>query len=200
MPLSNNLTPQINSAAIYFPISARSDKSNEFDWEIINRFFVGELFSISANDKKLDHFRLRCKEHFLTKLSSPEMWDVIEKVYFSTGSIKNISPEMQIFSGSWDNEANPAPAFRIVNVLTTMLSDINHQFSTDERLNFIEKEIRAAFQAEFKVEKSVVKRSALLPYLPPLAEVFSDDLHYLLSKQHYFLAHLAHFLKFYTFI
>ena len=41
MPLSDNLAPQKNnSAATYFPISARSDKSNEFllalQWQSIN--------------------------------------------------------------------------------------------------------------------------------------------------------------------
>lgn len=200
MPLADNLTPQINSAATYFPISARSDKSNEFDWEIVNRFFVGELFSISANDKKLAQFQQRCKAHFLHKLSDPAMWDVVENIYFSKRSIKNITPEMQIFSGSWADDANPAPANRIANVLMTMLGDLQLSASADVRLNFIEKEIRTAFQAEFKPEKSVAKGAMPLPYLPPLAEVFKADLHYLLSKQHYFLAHLTHFLRFYVFI
>lgn len=200
MPLAENLKPQDNSAAVYFPIAARADRSNEFDWEIVNRFFVGELFSISANDKKLAQFQQRCKAHFLDKLSDPAMWDVVEKIYFSKRSIKNITPEMQIFSGSWGEDANPKPANRIVNVLMTMLGDIQLNGSADVKLNFIEKEIRAAFQAEFKPEKSTFKGSALLPYLPPLAEVFSTDLHYLLSKQHYFLAHLTHFIRFYILI
>ncbi len=200
MPLADNLTPQINSAATYFPISARSDKSNEFDWEIVNRFFVGELFSISANDKKLAQFQQRCKDHFLNKLSDPAMWQVIEKIYFSQRSIKNIAPEMQIFSGSWDKDANPAPANRIVNVLMTMLGDLQLSVSTDVKLNFIEKEIRSAFHAEFKPENSAAKEIMPIPYLPPQAEAFKADLHYLLSKQHYFLAHLTHFLRFYVFI
>jgi DNA phosphorothioation-dependent restriction protein DptG len=200
MPLAQNLEPQINSAATYFPISARSDKSNEFDWEIVNRFFVSELFSISANDKKLAQFQLRCREHFINKLSDPAMWDVVEKIYFSKYSIKNIAPEMQIFSGSWSEDANPAPANRIVNVLMTLLDTLHLKPPADAKLNFIEKEIRTAFQAEFKPEKSAIKGQALLPYLPPLAEVFRADLHYLLSKQHYFLAHLSHLLRFYVFI
>lgn len=200
MPLAENITPQFNSAATYFPISARSDKSNEFDWQIVNRFFVGELFCISANDKKLEQFKKRCKEHFLSKLNDPEMWQVVEKIYFSTGSIRNIVPEMQIFSGSWTNEANPAPANRIVNVFMTMLRDIQLCTSTDVRLNLIEREILTSFRAEFKTKKTSVKGVAPLPYLPPLAEVISKDLHYLLSKQNYFLAHLTHFLRFYIFI
>ncbi|MFM5326143.1 DNA phosphorothioation-dependent restriction protein DptG [Aeromonas veronii] len=201
MPLSDNLAPQKNnSAATYFPISARSDKSNEFDWEIVNRFFVGELFSISADDTKLAQFQQCCKKHFLNKLGDPAMWDVVEKMYFSKRSIKNIAPEMQVFSGSWADDANPAPANRIVNVLMTMLGDLQLSASADVRLNFIEKEIRTVFQTEFKPEKSTVKSSAILPYLPPLAEVFSVDLNYLLSQQHYFLAHLTHFLRFYVFI
>ena len=200
MPLADKLEPQDNSAAVYFPIAARSDKSNEFDWEIVNRFFVGELFSISANDKKLAQFQLRCKEHFLNKLSDPAMWDVVEKIYFSKRGIKNIAPEMQIFSGSWAEDANPAPANRIVNVLMTLLGTLHLKPPVDAKLNFIEKEIRTAFQAEFKPEKSTVKGSTSIPYLPPLAEVLSTDLHYLLSKQHYFLAHLTHLLRFYVFI
>jgi DNA phosphorothioation-dependent restriction protein DptG len=200
MPLADKLTPQINSAATYFPISARSDKSNEFDWDIVNRFFVGELFSISANDKKLAQFQQRCKEHFLNKLSDPAMWKVVEEIYFSKRNIKNITPEMQIFSGSWADDANPAPASRIVNVLMTMLGDLQLSISADVNLNFIEKEIRNAFLAEFKPEKSAANKVAGLPYLPPLAKVFSADLQYLLSKQHYFLAQLKHFLRFYLFI
>ena len=200
MPLADKFKPQDNSAAVYFPIAARSDKSNEFDWEIVNRFFVGELFSISANDKKLAQFQLRCKEHFLNKLSDPAMWDVVEKIYFSKRGIKNIAPEMQIFSGSWAEDANPAPANRIVNVLMTLLGTLHLKPPVDAKLNFIEKEIRTAFQAEFKPEKSTVKGSTSIPYLPPLAEVLSTDLHYLLSKQHYFLAHLTHLLRFYVFI
>ncbi|WP_137165413.1 DNA phosphorothioation-dependent restriction protein DptG [Salinimonas lutimaris] len=200
MPLADILKPQDNSAAVYFPIAARSDKSNEFDWEIVNRFFVGELFSISANDKKLAQFQLRCKEHFLNKISDPAMWDVVEKIYFAKRGIKNIAPEMQIFCGSWTEDANPAPANRIVNVLMTLLGTLHLKPPVDAKLNFIEKEIRSAFQAEFKPEKSMVKGSAPIPYLPPLAEVLSADLHYLLSKQHYFLAHLSHLLRFYVFI
>lgn len=201
MPLSDDLAPQKNnSAAIYFPISARSDKSNDFDWEIVNRFFVGELFSISADDKKLAQFQQRCKEHFLKKLSDPAMWDVVEKIYFSTRSIKNIAPEMQIFSGSWEKEANPAPANRIVNVLMTLLGDLDLKPASNMKLNFIEKEIRTAFQAEFKPGKKTGNTVVPIPYLPPLAEMFKGDLYYLLSKQHYFLAHLTHFLRFYTFI
>jgi DNA phosphorothioation-dependent restriction protein DptG len=200
MPLADNLAPQINSAATYFPISARSDKSNEFDWDIVNRFFVGELFSISASDKKLARFQQRCKEHFLSKLSDPAMWNVVEEIYFSKRSIKNIAPEMQIFSGSWADDANPAPANRIVNVLMTLLGDLDLKPAGDVKLNFIEKEIRTAFQAEFKPEKSEHKAALATPYLPPLAEVFKADLYYLLSKQHYFLAHLTHFLRFYAFI
>ena len=200
MPLADKLEPQDNSAAVYFPISARSDKSNEFDWEIINRFFVSALFSISVNDKKLAQFQLRCKEHFLNKLSDPAMWDVVEKIYFSKYGIKNIAPEMQIFSGSWAEDANPAPANRIANVIMTILGDVHHSASADLKLNFIEKEIRTAFKAEFKPNKTSVKGAALLPYLPPLTDVFRADLHYLLSKQHYFLEHLTHFLRFYVFI
>ncbi|WP_288389555.1 DNA phosphorothioation-dependent restriction protein DptG [uncultured Alteromonas sp.] len=200
MPLADKLKPQDNSAAVYFPISARSDKSNEFDWEIINRFFVSALFSISANDKKLAQFQLRCKEHFLNKLSDPAMWDVVEKIYFSKRGIKNIAPEMQIFSGSWAEDANPAPANRIANVVMTLLGDVHLSASADLKLNFIEKEIRTAFKAEFTPNKTPVKGAALLTYLPPLSDVFRADLHYLLSKQHYFLAHLTHFLRFYVFI
>jgi DNA phosphorothioation-dependent restriction protein DptG len=200
MPLSNNLTAQINSAAIYFPISARSDKSNEFDWEIVNRFFVSELFLISANDKKLAQFQQRCKEHFVTKLSNPVLWDVIEKIYFSQRNVKNIAPEMQIFSGRWDDEANPAPANRIVSVLMTMLSDLSLTPTADLKLNFIEKEIRTSFQAEFRPEKTSAKRVMSGPYLPPLTSVFKGDLHYLISKQHFFMTQLTHFLRFYAFI
>lgn len=201
MPLSHNLTPQKNSsAATYFPIAARSDKSNEFDWEIVNRFFIGELYSIFANDEKLEQFQLRCKDHFLSKLSDPAMWEVVEKIYFTQRNIKNIAPEMQIFSGRWDKEANPAPANRIVNVLITMLGDLALTPSADVKLNFIEKEIRTAFQAEFKPEKPSGTSVIPIPYLPPLANIFKIDLHYLIGKQHYFLAQLTHFLRFYTFI
>ncbi len=202
MPLAENLKPKDNTAAVYFPIAAKTvnDRSNKFEWDIVNRFFVGKLFSIFANDKKLAQFQLRCKAHFLTKLSDPAMWDVIEKIYFSNHNIKNIAPEMQIFSGSWAEDANPKPAERIVDVLMTMLGGIQLSASADVRLNFIEKEIRAAFQAEFKPEKSKDKKPALLPYLPPLAEVFNADLHYLLNKQYYFLTHLTHFIRFYLFI
>ena len=156
MPLADKLKPQDNSAAVYFPISARSDKSNEFDWEIINRFFVSALFSISANDKKLAQFQLRCKEHFLNKLSDPAMWDVVEKIYFSKRGIKNIAPEMQIFSGSWAEDANPAPANRIANVVMTLLGDVHLSASADLKLNFIEKEIRTAFKAEFTPNLSLI--------------------------------------------
>lgn len=201
MPLSNDLKPQDNKAATYFPISARNDeKSNKFDWEIVNRFFVSALFSISSNDRKLVQFQLRCKEHFLSKLSDPAMWNVVEEIYFTRRSIKNIAPEMQIFSGSWDKDAPTAPANRIVNVLMTMLGTLYVKPVADAKLNFIEKEIRTAFQAEFKPETHTPEDVMLVPYLPPLAKVFKDDLHYLLSKQHYFLAQLTHFLRFYVFI
>lgn len=201
MPLADNLTPQINSAATYFPISARNDeKSNKFDWEIVNRFLVSELFSLSANDKKLALFQQRCKEHFLSKLSDPAMWEVIEKIYFCQRNIKNIAPEMQIFSGSWEKDANSAPANRIVNVLMTFIGDLHFESATKVKLNFIEKEIRSAFQTEFTPEKSGDKDIRSMPYLTPLAETFKGDLHYLLSKQQYFLAHLSHFIRFYMFI
>jgi DNA phosphorothioation-dependent restriction protein DptG len=201
MPLADNLTPQINSAATYFPISARNDeKSNKFDWEIVNRFLVSELFSLSANDKKLALFQQRCKEHFLSKLSDPAMWEVIEKIYFCQRNIKNIAPEMQIFSGSWEKDANSAPANRIVNVLMTFIGDLHFESATKVKLNFIEKEIRSAFQTEFTPEKSGDKGIRSMPYLTPLAETFKGDLHYLLSKQQYFLAHLSHFIRFYMFI
>lgn len=200
MPLADGLSPQINSAATYFPVSARSDKSNEFDWEIVNRFFVGELFSISANERKLAQFQQLCKDHFLTKLSDPAMWQVIERIYFSQRNIKNISPEMQIFSGNWGDDANPAPANRIVSVLMTMLGDMRFNVSSGARLNFLEKEIRNAFIDAFKLGKSETTNTSSAPYLPPLARIFRADLQFLLNKQHYFLIHLTHFLRFYVFI
>lgn len=200
MPLAAHLKPQDNSAAIYFPIAARSDKSNEFDWEIVTRFFVGALFSIESNEKKLIGFQQRCKEHFLLKLSDPKLWGVIEQIYFSKRNIKNIAPEMLIFSGSWDAEANPAPAERIVNVMMTLLGDMGFQSSDNLKLNFIEKELRKVFQAEFKTTNSAKQKHPATPYLPAVAEMFQQDLQFLLTKQHYFLAHLKHFLRFYLFI
>lgn len=199
MPLSIHLTPQNNSAATYFPISTnREEKSNNFDWEIVNRLFVCELFSILVNDKKLALFQQRCKEHFEPKLSEPAMWSIIEKLYFLQGNTKNIAPEMQIFNGSWGKEANTAAAGRIAKVLTTFLGDFHVKPADEIKLNFIEKEIRAVFQAEFKSEDPQDVRA--MPYLPPLADVFKADLQYLLSKPQYFLAYLSHFIRFYLFI
>ncbi len=201
MPLSHELKVKNNSPSVYFPISARNDKSNEFDWELVVGLSVMALYRLQLQKQDLNGFRELCAVHVEKKLREPQYWQVIEHLYFTQGNVYGLAPELQAFKALRDENANLAPAERMVATFRTLLGDFWVQDPPVPPLNFIERELKTIFDSGFISKKGLATTTlSMHPSIPCLADVLQQDLKFMSSNPKFFLSSIQLFWRFYAFV
>ncbi|WP_435237533.1 DNA phosphorothioation-dependent restriction protein DptG [Psychromonas sp. PT13] len=200
MPLSEELTPKNNSAASYFPVSANS-ANNKYDWEVVVGFFIKSLHDLELEKslKSLDDFKALCKNHFIDKLDGEPFWSVIEKMYFDSRQVLNITPEMQALKVLNIDKSSSGDQ-RLTLLFNSLMGDIEVSSAPKAQLNFLEREVKKVFDSPLVTNESQRVRKQHIAYLPFLSEQFQKDLKFLVSYPDHFLQNVKAFLKLYGFL
>lgn len=200
MPLLEELKPKNNSAASFYPASANS-ANNKYDWETIVGLFIKSLHKIELEKtiKTMEDFKLICKAHLEQKLEGEDIWPVIEKMYFDNEDVVNISPEMQVLK-TLNPERSQAGDERLTALYINLAADLEDIEAPTAHLNFLEQEIKNTFDTPLVTTKKIKKVKPHQAYLPFLAELFQQDLKFLVKHPDHFLSNIKAFLKLYGFI
>ncbi|RDV23973.1 DNA phosphorothioation-dependent restriction protein DptG [Alteromonas aestuariivivens] len=200
MPLLHELKPKNNSAASFFPVSANS-ANNKYDWDVVVGFFIKSLHKIqlAKEIKSLDDFKHLCRAQLENKLDGEPFWHVVEKMYFDTAQVFNISPELQVLK-VLSTESSCAGDERLTSFLVNLMGDLELAEPPTSHFNFLEREIKKVFDSPQVTAKSKKNERVNSPYLPQLTELFQKDLKFLVAYPEHFLLSIKSFLQLYGFL
>lgn len=141
MYLSSDLEPpRNNSMANFYPIST-NENSNDFNWEVVTKLFLSELYGLLADKKlnklneELDQFYIEFEEKFQEEIQDDQAWEIFNNIYFERNNIAKISPKLKIFELLTDTE-NYSADKRLVNFLKMLLVNDHIYKSDSNKLNF----------------------------------------------------------------
>jgi len=193
----NLIPPDKNTTGAYLPLRTKN-KHYKFNWHAAIGYFVHFLYNkpFEKNDKEL--FKEQCKEHFVEKLDESDLWPVLEKMYFEGEQLLQISPELFVFNASkGDIDTNSK---KLGDMFVGLLDEFSIEAPSNEKLNFLEKDIKSEFDQYCKTTKSSGTSSLATAYLPFLSELFKKDLGFLNKRPHYFLNNFYQFIRLYGFL
>lgn len=203
MYLSSDLEPpRNNSMANFYPIST-NENSNDFNWEVVTKLFLSELYGLLADKKlnklneELDQFYIEFEEKFQEEIQDDQAWEIFNNIYFERNNIAKISPKLKIFELLTDTE-NYSADKRLVNFLKMLLVNDHIYKSDSNKLNFLEKKIYEAFESKFP--SKALKYEGSFSYLPTFSLIFSEDLMFLEKDSKFFLENIQLFLELYIFL
>nr|WP_298055667.1 DNA phosphorothioation-dependent restriction protein DptG [uncultured Halomonas sp.] len=145
----------------------------------------------------LESFKSYFFESLQYKLTDQEVQPLIEKMYFddNAAGLFKVSPEFLIFKSA---QAEASTNKHIAQVFIGFICNSGRSFSKlSSEVNFLEQELVEAFQQRLTDCKEDPVES---PYLPFMAELFAQDLGFLLEHPGYFLNNLRVFFSLYTFM
>ncbi|WMC09823.1 DNA phosphorothioation-dependent restriction protein DptG [Oceanimonas pelagia] len=197
-PLPEGLTPtDKNKLSNYWPIR---NKGNDFDWETITGVVLSLALRKQVKTYELTDYQEDCKQRFFAKLDEPEFWTVLERSYFSSQALYNISPLFLLFkargrqSGRLDASA---PDLRLCKLFAGLMGNFFLQDALDDHLNFVEQEMLSVLRKNLQPGTAIENDEH--PYLPFLNKVFREDIEFLAKHPQYLLQALPKTLRLYAF-
>jgi len=195
------IPPSNNTLSTYLPLRTK-DKHYKFCWDTVLGYFVHALYEKSLVTTNVDDFKKLCQIRFTEILDEPDFWYVLEKMYFEDEQLYKISPELLIFKavkGEIDTNSK-----KLGDMYLGLLNGYTVPDAPKSQLNFLEKEIKAEFDAFYvtgKAKKETNSTSKIeTPYLPFLTENFQQDLLFLSKRPHYLLENFDAFIRLYGFL
>lgn len=187
-----------NKLTSYLPIR---NKGNDFSWESVTGLVLSHALRQELVDFSLDAFRDECHKKFEGMAIEPEVWDLLDDMYFSTKAFFQVSPLFFLFKAqknTKEQQEHAAANQRMGDLFAGLLADFKFQENPKESLHFIEQVMLDVLNAQLRPvnKKDRIKE---LPYLPFLAEAFHDDIRFLATHPKYLMAELANTLKLYAF-
>lgn len=197
-PIPEDLAPSDkNNLTSYLPIRI---KGNDFEWDIITGMVLGHALKKQIKQYDFDQFREDCRTQLLVRLDQPAFWDVLDRMYFSTKAVFNISPIFLLFKaqrkGSGKAELG-ASNVRMGDMFFGLTEGANPLNDVNDQLNFIERQMLDVLQQ--KLTDDTAHDASEKPYLPYIAKAFQDDINFLAAYPKYLLQELTNTLRLYAF-
>jgi DNA phosphorothioation-dependent restriction protein DptG len=198
-PIPENIIPtDENKLDSYFPLRS---KGNDFDWAVVTGIVLSYVLGCQLKNYSMETFRQECTVHFSRVLEDENFWPVLDRMYFSTSDVLNISPLFLLFKAQYKNNGRTelgAANWRMGALFASLLGQQLNESDIPQDLNFLESEILKVLisQLEPTPDKLFAEE---YPYLPYLASKFKEDIHFLANHPKYLLEHLENTLKLYAF-
>lgn len=197
-PIPEDLAPSDkNKLTSYLPIR---NKGNDFEWDIITGMVLGHAMKKQIKQYDFDQFREDCHTQFLVRLDQPAFWDVLDRMYFSTKAVFNISPVFLLFKaqrkGSGKAELG-ASNVRMGDLFFGLTGNADPLNDVNDQLNFVERQMLHVLQQ--KLTDYTGHNASEKPYLPYIAKAFQDDINFLAAHPKYLLQELTNTLRLYAF-
>ena len=189
-----------NSLTSYFPIRTK-DRRDAFNWDTVLGHFVKYSYCKDLKNNDIELFKEACKKSFVSKLDDENLWETLDVMYFHNDGLFEISPELLLFKAQ--KIKGTAPDGRLGEFYNNLLNGFYFKNKPTSKLNFLEQEIVNTFEKQTISgisDGGIVKKSNENPYLPFLADLFTEDLSFLGTKPKYLLASFKDFLKLYAFL
>lgn len=187
-----------NKLTSFLPIR---NKGNEFSWETVSGIVLGFALKKELANYHFETFKDDCRQRFQKKLNDPSFWEELEKMYFATGAVFDVSPLFLLFKAqniAGDKQEKKAANQRMGELFASLLSDFTFSEEPKDSLHFIEMEILDVLRGQLK-PSSGKERGKELPYLPYLAQAFQEDMRFLADHPKYLMSELTNTLKLYAF-
>ena len=98
-PIPSNLAPQSkNMLDSYLPIRK---KGNDFDWDIITGLVLSYITRKKLNQYELEEFQSDCKKTLELKLTDPQFWNTLNRMYFINHGVYKVSPLFFLFKAQF---------------------------------------------------------------------------------------------------
>ncbi|WP_390338775.1 DNA phosphorothioation-dependent restriction protein DptG [Vibrio harveyi] len=191
LPQTSGAVPNKNTLNSYLPIRT---KENKHDSGAVVGLVLRSILRKKIEDYKYEDFLSDCKSVIADKSGKPELWEILQEMYFENKDIFSISPELLLFLSQ--KEQLSAADSRIASMYINLLQNMRIE-EFDSKLNFVEQEMLLTLRSKMADEKS--KDVGEKPYLPYLSRVFRNDLKFLSSRPKYLLNEIESFLSFYGF-
>lgn len=197
-PIPEDLAPSDkNKLTSYLPIR---NKGNDFEWDIITGMVLGHAMKKQIKQYDFDQFREDCHTQFLVRLDQPAFWDVLDRMYFLTKAVFNISPIFLLFKaqrkGSGKAELG-ASNVRMGDLFFGLTGNADPLNDVNDQLNFVERQMLHVLQQ--KLTDDTGHNASEKPYLPYIAKAFQDDINFLAAHPKYLLQELTNTLRLYAF-
>jgi DNA phosphorothioation-dependent restriction protein DptG len=197
-PISNKLVVKNNFLDSYLPLR---NKGNIFEWDLMTGLILSHILQNQIERYDFRDFRNDCKARLQSRLETPGFWDVLEKSYFNDDAIFKLSPLFLLFKAQASNMTKKklgSANWRLGTLFINLLGNFCITGSTNEKLNFLEREMLDVLKEKIKPIKGN-PFSLEQPYLPYLAETFRDDMQTLASNPSFLLHELGNTLRLYAF-
>lgn len=198
LPIPENLAPSDkNKLASYLPIRK---KGNDFEWDIITGMVLGHALKKQIRQYDFDQFCNDCRTQFLAKLDPPEFWDVLNRMYFVSKSVFDISPLFLLFKAQrkgFGKTELTASNLRMGELFFGLLDGANRLEDVNDQLNFIERQMLLVLQQ--KLSDAPDYDANEQPYLPYIARAFQDDINFLSTRPKYLIRELTNTIRLYAF-
>ncbi|MCO7543267.1 DNA phosphorothioation-dependent restriction protein DptG [Stutzerimonas nitrititolerans] len=182
-----------NPPSPFLPINT---SKNDFKWTQVVALFVADLLGRSADGFDVDQLKGHCERHFRDLLDEPEQWDLLESMYFRGDALGDIAPELLLVA--MQSQPSSVSDRRVADMFASLSGGGGgHSGNLSTPLNFIEQQILAIAEEHLTYSKS---RKPFPPYLPFLADLFQQDLRFLVSKPKAMLSLIQGFLELYGFL
>lgn len=196
LPIPTNLKPSgTNRPSSYIPVRYKGD---DFEWDIITGMVLG--YALKKETRAYDRalFRDDCRTHFTATLDQPKFWEVLERVYFDSDAVLNISPLFMLFKVGGDYDAWATPSnVRMGDLFNCLLGGNRDGTVVDDKLNFVEQQFLDVLQRNLTAGSVPPKVDGA--YLPYLAQAFREDIQFLATRPKYLLQELTNTLRLYAF-
>jgi len=198
LPIPEDIAPSDkNKLTSYLPIR---NKGNDFDWDIITGMVLGHALKKHIRQYDFDQFRDDCRAQFFVKLDQSGFWNVLDRMYFTSDAVFDISPLFLLFKaqrkGSGKTELG-ASNVRMGDLFFGLLGGANQLEDVNDQLNFIERQMLLVLQR--KLTDAPAYDASEQPYLPYIAKAFQDDINFLSTRPKYLLRELTNTLRLYAF-
>lgn len=197
-PIPQGLVPaDKNKMNSYLPIR---NKGNDYDWNAITGLVLGQVLGRVVKNYSFEQFKEACQAKFANKLDEAAFWPVLERMYFATEAVFQISPLFLLFKsqqkGSGKGDLGAAN-LRMGELFAGLLGESKLFEDIPDNLNFIELEMLNALRTQLKLESPFKPKEQ--PYLPFLATCLRADIKFLSGHPQYMLQELTNTLQLYAF-
>ncbi|WP_428827022.1 DNA phosphorothioation-dependent restriction protein DptG [Azonexus sp. IMCC34842] len=197
-PIPEDLAPSDKNKLIsYLPIR---NKGNDFDWDIITGMVLGHALKKQIKQYDFEQFREDCKRQFITKMDQPDFWEVLDRMYFASEAVFDISPLFLLFKaqrkGSGKSELGAANV-RMGDLFCGLLGCTKQLDEVNEQLNFLEHQMLLVLQRKLSENSDCASNEQ--HYLPYIAKAFQEDINFLATHPKYLLRELTNTLRLYAF-
>jgi DNA phosphorothioation-dependent restriction protein DptG len=191
---NNNPSGYNNVADQFLPIGTKGPKDHKLGWDRVFQSLIEDLFQLSLGKMDIEAIKTKILESFRDSRDTRELVDVIDELFFSPNSIKNITPLAYLVS---NHESSAGKANTMVNIIRGLLNSplcegIKHRGNNPLESLLINKILHLCQPKTFDRDR--------LTYLPFLAKKFTEDIRNLTQSPSYFLSELESLINLYTFL